>query len=263
MHTCCNLGLAPSKSILSVDERERGDVVARDHRESDGNFDKDHRTNPSNLSFIRETIPLVARLPGWPNYTEKTEAPFPIKARSSRAHNAFRRCSFPFGSFSLFFLSLFFIGTALVESGRESHKNWSFLFLWIGGGLSSLGNFFSPFNSLSITHTARLSSSRLVRWWKALKTLFFHFEAAVEREDFFFVSFLILGRVTYDAHPRIDILAQAKIFHNFQAEMRASCRSLSSESRPSRGIKIFLPRGASEWLYVRGETTREIESETN
>lgn len=71
MHTCCNLGPAPSKSILFVNEREYGDVIEKNHREPDGNFDKDHRTNPSNLSFIRETIPLVARLPGWPNYTEK------------------------------------------------------------------------------------------------------------------------------------------------------------------------------------------------
>lgn len=141
MHTCCNLGPAPSKSILSVDEREKDVVVARDHREFDGNFDKDHRTNPSNLSFIRETIPLVARLPGWPNYDCEKKAPFPIhqkkKARSSRAHNACRRWFFPFGSFSLFsqlFFLIFFpffgrIGSRGNRKDKSREKLISFCWL--------------------------------------------------------------------------------------------------------------------------------------
>lgn len=109
MHTCCNSGPAPSKSILSVDGRDKDVVVATDHRESDGNFDKDHRTNPSNLSFIRETIPLVARLPGWPNYTEKTQRlPF-FSLPSSEKHEApLAFLFFFFGSgLSLSFFSIF------------------------------------------------------------------------------------------------------------------------------------------------------------
>lgn len=114
MHTCCELGPAPSKSILGVDGRETSVVVARDRRELDGNFDKDHRTNPSNVSFIRETIPLVARLPGWPNYDwrlwkRKSEQwgfpPFQLSWKKHESYHenthSFRRCFFPFGSLSL------------------------------------------------------------------------------------------------------------------------------------------------------------------
>lgn len=107
MHTCCNLDLAPSKSILSVNEREKDVLTARKHRESDGNFDKDHRTNPSNVSFIRETIPLVARLPGWPNYDwrwkkKASEAPFPIKSTKAIEHTVFDDFPSRSGLFSQF-----------------------------------------------------------------------------------------------------------------------------------------------------------------
>lgn len=178
-------------------------------------------------------------------------------------------------AFSFLFSFPFSAESALVETGRINHeKNWSLFAGWLlpfarvvgshregFGGLSVYRQIFWVFAlfffclslilflgflSFSsrffrvITHTARLSTSRLVRGWKALTTLF-HFafwlarDERCESEDVFLVC-LPFGRVTHDdAHPRIDISAQAKIFHNFQCEHGGF--GTVSESRPMRRAK--------------------------
>jgi hypothetical protein len=55
-----------------------------------------------------------------------------------------------------------------------------------------------------------------------------------------------------DAHPRIDIFAQAKIFHNFQSLLQTTVFRVEAR------VKILPPR-ASERMYGRRESARAKE----
>lgn len=77
---------------------------------------------------------------------------------------------------------------------------------------------------------------------------FFHFDFCERIFPFFFV----LGRVTHDdddAHPRIDIFAQAKIFHNFQSPSQTT---EFTESRPETN-KDFTSPSERVWLCIAHE----------
>lgn len=131
-------------------------------------------------------------------------------------------------------------------------------------GFTDLGSF--CLQLCSITHRATIHSSRLV--CKALITLFLHSDSM--RRTFF--PFLFVGRVTHDAHPRIDILAQA-ISHNFPVSPRKSrlfgehrvpmSVFKSLEAEPSKDFPSFFAHKPpqTEWMCVRREFFRFSGSE--
>lgn len=145
----------------------------------------------------------------------------------------------------------------------------TFCRLWVS--LCPKGSLFRQFLLAalsSITHRATIHSSRLV--CKALITLFLASSTLIQWEDF--SSFSLRRSVTHDAHPRIDILAQA-IFHNFPVSPRKS--RLFGEHRVPMSVFKSLEAEASkdfpsfsahkppqtEWMCVRREFFRFSGSE--